>query len=88
MDRSGDDRDISDTAAAGVKGKGALTDGDKRLAVLIAVPLAFLVINLTAFTCYLVRRERKGDPLFSKLDNVGGGRNDPVTIEIAPVVRN
>jgi hypothetical protein len=41
-----------------------------------------------------VRRERKGDPLFHKLDEIGGNGNTPVhafggnSIEVTPVVRN
>jgi len=74
---------------------------DERLAVSIAVPLVFVVVGLAAFTCYMVRRERRGDPLFTKLtDEVdhrtiaveggeGGGEfGKPAGIEIAPIVRN
>ena len=62
------------------------------------MPLVFVVVGLAAFTCYMVRRERRGDPLFTKLtDEVdhrtiaveGGGEfGKPAGIEIAPIVRN
>lgn len=84
LDRSG----IVISETAGGKGKGVLADGDQRLTVIVAVPLVFVVVGLSAFALYLVRRERKGDPLFSKLDSVGGGGgSDRAVIEVTPVVR-
>lgn len=67
------------------KGRGALADGDKRLAAIIAVPLVFVVVGLSVFITYLVRRERKGDPLFSKLEEMqsGGGGKPPASVEVA-----
>lgn len=79
------------TAVDSGKGKGALADGDKRLAAIVAVPLVFVVVGLGSFTIYLVRRERRGDPMFSKLDDDatqgGGGGGGPGQVEVQSVVR-
>ena len=54
------------------KGNGVLEDGDKRLAVIIAVPLVVVVEAMFSCMAYMVRRERRGAPLFSKLEDIGG----------------
>lgn len=57
--------------------RGALADGDARLALAVATPLVFVVVVMCGFMAHMVRRERKGNPLF--------GRDDakPMDIEVS-----
>ena len=72
----------------GGKGKGAFEDGDKRLAAIVAVPLVIVVVGLAVFVGYMVRRERQGQPLFSRMEDIGAGAGasskHTVAIEVTP----
>ena len=60
---------------AGRGGGGVFADGDSRLAVAVALPLCFVIVIGCVFVAYLVRRERRGDPLFAA--------KEPVQIEVS-----
>ena len=50
------------------KKRGVLADGDSRLALAVATPLVFVSVVMCGFTAHMVRRERKGNPLFGRYD--------------------
>ena len=50
------------------KKRGVLADGDSRLALAVATPLVFVIVVMCGFTAHMVRRERKGNPLFGRYD--------------------